>query len=83
MSCKALFCSCYHHKHYFDCYIQHSYFKIALPSAGPPGSQTGPADTHQKFMAALAKAALSQVHKACRNLHTCISEFAELLTTHL
>lgn len=28
---------------------------------GPPGSVTGAADTHQKFMAALAKAALAQV----------------------
>lgn len=30
---------------------------------GPPGSVTGPADTHQKFMAALAKAALAQDKK--------------------
>ena len=39
------------------------------PSAGPPGSDTGPADTHQKFMAALAKAALAQVG-TCTCLHT-------------
>ena len=32
-----------------------------LLNAGPPGSLTSPADTHQKFMAALAKAALAQV----------------------
>ncbi|KAA6426651.1 MAG: hypothetical protein FRX49_03761 [Trebouxia sp. A1-2] len=29
-------------------------------STGPPGAVTSPADTHQKFMAALAKAALAQ-----------------------
>ena len=28
---------------------------------GPPGSHNSPASTHQKFMAALAKAALAQV----------------------
>lgn len=39
------------------------------PFTGPPGSAAGPADTHQKFMAALAKAALAQVH-SCTCLHT-------------
>ena len=39
------------------------------PSVGPPGSASGPADTHQKFMAALAKAALAQV-ATCACLHT-------------
>ena len=34
--------------------------------AGPPGSANSPADTHQKFMAALAKAALAQVWLAGR-----------------
>ncbi|KAL3142009.1 hypothetical protein ABBQ32_004649 [Trebouxia sp. C0010 RCD-2024] len=31
-----------------------------MMSSGPPGNATAPADTHQKFMAALAKAALAQ-----------------------
>ena len=46
---------------HFTYYLESSVIDAFEPSAGPPGSATGPADTHQKFMAALAKAALAQV----------------------
>lgn len=54
---------------------------VCALAAGPPGNATAPADTHQKFMAALAKAALAQVHPCTTHTH-CTHSSAPVYTKH-